>query len=162
MIKDLLENVFAPEEARKISKQLTALVKENEQGSQKELTQIQKALKEIDLKIDKLIDAVVNGVLDNNMVKQKMDNLKQEKAQLEFQLHKLQFDSYDWVDENKVYDFLMKSKENLLSEDNLLKRKVIETFVDKIKVYPNRIDSNLKVSMLPNPDADRGIVGQTV
>jgi site-specific DNA recombinase len=159
LIKDLLENVFAPEEAKKISKRLVDMVKEYDQESQKELVYIQKALTEANSKIEKLIDTVVDGIFDKSIIKDKMDKLKHEKAQLESRLHEIQFKSYDWVDEDKIYQFLMRSKENLLSGDNLLKRKVNETFIDKIKIYPNRIDSNIKVAMLSSPDTERGKTG---
>jgi len=59
---------------------------------------------------------------------------------------------------SKFYNFM--GMYRIVSEnDNTLKRKVIETFVDKIKIYPDRIDLNFKVCMTTNPSLERGKIG---
>lgn len=97
--------------------------------------------------------------LDKDIVKSKVDKLKQEKLMIESRLYELRLKNYDWLDESKIRAYILKSKKDLLSNDQILKRKVVETFVDKIKVYPDRIDLNFKVYMVTSPLLERGIVG---
>ena len=85
-----------------------------------------------------------------------MDKLKQEKSSIESSLYELKAKNYDWLDKNMVTKYILNFKQDLISDDDKLKRKVIETFVDKIKIYPERIDLNFKICMTTNPSLERG------
>lgn len=159
VIKELLKNVFSSESIKDISQQILEYAKNHNTENQNELIEVEKKLAATDSKIDKLIDAVADGTLDSNTVKSKMSTLKEEKLALEEKASRLQFKSYDWLDEEKVERYILKSKQDLLSNDDKLKRKVIETFVDKIKIYPDRIDLTFKICMTTNSQVERGLNG---
>lgn len=157
VIKELLTNVFSDASIKEISQKILDYAKKHSYNSKNELENTEKKLIEVNNKIDKLVDAVIEGILDKDIVKNKMDKLKQEKDLIESKLYELQVKSYDWLNEDKVTKYILKFKQDLISNDDNLKRKVIETFVDKIKICPDRIDLNFKICMTTNSQMERGL-----
>jgi hypothetical protein len=56
---------------------------------------------------------------------------KTRKAPIELKLYELQVKNYDWLDKKKATKYTLKFKQDLIYDNDILKRKVIETFVDK-------------------------------
>ncbi|KNY28993.1 hypothetical protein [Pseudobacteroides cellulosolvens] len=55
----------------------------------------------------------MEGTLDKNIVKTKMETLKEEKAKLESRSIELDIKTYEWLDEDKITKYILKSKEDL-------------------------------------------------
>lgn len=53
------------------------------------------------------------------------------------------------VDENMIRYFLIQSRENIDNEDVKIKRKVIETFLNKVVIFPEYIEVYLNIG-IPN------------
>ena len=157
VIKELLQNVFSMDAIKEISQKVLEYAANH--NSDTELAEAKDRLIDVNNRIEKLVDAVIEGILDKDIVKSKMNKLKEEKSLIESRMEELQIQNYDWLDAEKVTKYILKFKENLLSNDNTLKRKVVETFVDNIKIYPDRIDLNFKICMTTNPKVERDING---
>lgn len=89
-----------------------------------------------------------------------MKAYKAEKIQCESRLNELKLKEYSWINEEKVADYLRICRESLLSVDPKSQRKIIETFVDKIIIYPDRIDLSLKVDMKFETESDKAGGGE--
>lgn len=91
------------------------------------------------------------------MIDKRMKAYKAEKIQCESRLSELKLKEYSWINEEKVADYLRICREALLSGDPKAQRKIIETFVDKIIIYPDRIDTSLKINI--KFETERGKAG---
>ena len=153
VIDELMKNVFSDEAIKKIVPQLLEYAKTFGEESSKDLKTIQTKIKDIESKIDRLLDAIADGVADKFLTKQKMDKLKSEYDELKEieQFYKVR--TFDWATEDNIKNFLLHNKEMLLNVENEKKRAAVELFIHKIVIYHDRIDIDFKV------DVDRDNTG---
>lgn len=142
IVQRLKDEIFNNESIEKISNELAKLVTEYNSSHGNEIKETQKKVKDIEIKISKTFDMYFDDNIDKTLLASKTNELK-----LELQLQKeklifLETKDFSWTDESKIKLYLQHSKENLESEDKLRKRKVIEIFVDTIKIYSDRIETD--------------------
>jgi len=113
--------------------------------------------KDLSSKIERLIDAIEEGFGDKELISRRMKTYKEEMIQCENRLAELKAAEYSWLNSEKIINYLKHCRESLLSDDPNAKRKIIETFVDKIIIYPDRIDTSLKINI--KFETERGKVG---
>ncbi|ADL07220.1 hypothetical protein [Thermosediminibacter oceani] len=77
--------------------------------------------------------------------------------QCDNRLAELKAAKYSWLDSEKIINYLKHCKESPLSDNPKAKRKIIETFVDKIIIHPDRIDTSLKINI--KFETERGNLG---
>ena len=157
VIDEVLQRVFSKKAINEICTKMMKSVKELQKDYNNEVVYFEEKLAETTTKIDRLINAVLDGVIDKDMAKDRNDSLKLEKQQIELRLAELNAQNYDFVDKDKLYQYILSYRENLLSDDPLLKRKTVETFVENIKVYPDRINLILKIKVSDSMVEIRGI-----
>ncbi|MDI6601120.1 MAG: hypothetical protein QME46_04990 [Thermoanaerobacteraceae bacterium] len=59
---------------------------------------------------------------------------------------------YSWVTEETIINYFQKSKEILLTGEPEKKRDVIKNFVDRIIIYPDKINIVFKINLM---DSDK-------
>lgn len=96
-------------------------------------------LKQIQKKIDNIIDAISNGMFHISM-KEKMDNLEKEKASYESKIAnlKLKLKNNKNIDKQKIIDFLEQNK-SLKKKSLDMQKHIVQTFIKKVTVYEDHI-----------------------
>ena len=153
VIDELMKNVFSDEAMKKVIPQILKYAKTQGEESSNDLKAIQTKIKDVESKIDRLLDAIADGIADKLFAKQKMDKLKSEHDELKEMEQFYKIRTFDWATEENIKSFLLHNKEMLLNGENEKKRLVVELFTHKIIIYPDHIDLDLKV------DVDRDNVG---
>lgn len=147
VMDQLLNKIFEENMIHEITRKVLEYVRQFEAEKSGEIKYLERKIKDLEAKIERLIDAIAEGYGDKEMIDKRMKAYKAEKIQCESRLSELKLKEYSWINEEKVADYLRICREALLSGDPKAQRKIIETFVDKIIIYPDRIDLSLKVDM---------------
>jgi site-specific DNA recombinase len=156
VINELLNTVFSSAEIEEISDKIIEYAKNYSSEAADERAYIEDKIKEINNKVNKLLDAIEEGIADKEFTKQRMSQYKLESSQYQQRLSELSSTDYSWVNRENIAAYIQKSKEILLTGEPQEKRKVIETYVDKVIIYPDRIDIEFKINM----DSDIGGGGE--
>jgi len=157
VIDQLLNNIFSEHVIMDITKKILDYAQKYDIEKNEEINYLEQKRKDLSSKIERLIDAIEEGFGDKELISRRMKTYKEEMLQCENRVAELKATEYSWLDSEKIINYLKYCREALLSEDPKAKRKIIETFVDKIIIYPDRIDLSLKVDM--KFETERGKVG---
>ena len=139
--KDYIENyvVCAVKEFLKHNRQLKELSQAvadifNEYiGKDVVLNSLNAQMKEIDRQLNNLANAVANGIFSKT-TNQKLNELEQEKEDLEIKIARQKAKTITPLDADKVYNWFL-SFQNIDTTDKLACRRMIDMFVNKIVLY---------------------------
>ncbi len=144
--KDYIENyvVSVTKEFLKNNKQLKELsqmvadVFNDYIGKDVVLNSLNAQMSEIDRKLNNMANAIANGIFSKT-TNQKLNELEQEKENLEIKIAQQQAKSITPLDADKVYKWFL-SFQNIDISDKLACKRMIDMFVNKIVLYDGYFD----------------------
>lgn len=145
VIAQLKNNIFKDTAIEEITKLLFEKVNTLNTEYAQEQKYLQEQQKQVQSKINKTFDMFFDESIPKDILSQKTNELKKQLDDINERLEFIEHQDYSWLNEKKIKLFLEASRADLESDDPLTQRKVIETFVDKIKIYPDRIDCRFKI-----------------
>ena len=121
------------------------------------LNSLNAQMKEIDRQLNNLANAVANGIFSKT-TNQKLNELEQEKEDLEIKIARQKAKTITPLDADKVYNWFL-SFQNIDTTDKLACKRMIDMFVNKIVLYDdyfdiyfNTSDDESKNIKLDNPE----------
>jgi site-specific DNA recombinase len=105
----------------------------------------------IEARLNKLVDLYLDGSLDKSLYNSKSSELKTQLADIDLKIKDASRINLNMYSLDKISDFIRSY--DLDNADNETKVKLIQTFVDRVTVYPDKITVDIKIDM------DRGLGG---
>lgn len=129
-VDEFLEKISIPKAFHEWSiKQLRVWAKEESKQSTYRRSHIQKKYNENESKMDKLVDALVNGVVDESTYKESRTRYELEQKRLKDQLGDYEQNKVKWLDEaEKVFDLAREARSKFDKGDRETKRRVLKAF----------------------------------
>lgn len=152
VIEKLKEKIFNDKAIEQIAINLESKVKSLVSESEQKKKYLMEQEKQTQSKIDKAFDMYFGNLISKEQSAEKINELDEQLKDIKNRIEFIEQYDYSWVDKEKIITYLKVSKSNIESGKPSLQRKVIEVFVDKIKIYPDRIDSRFKIEV---PDSDK-------
>ena len=137
VVEQTVQYVLAPGRAEYIAK---AVVEEyNKEFSDSRIEEYERALKQIDNELDKLIDALIETPkVAHAKIHARMETLDTQKADLETDLAKLRVANEIQISEKEVLAWLRQFAKGDPSDIDY-RRRIIDTFINSIYVYDDKI-----------------------
>jgi site-specific DNA recombinase len=145
VIRELKERVFSDAAIEAMVPKILEEVKKRTAGQASEREGIKAKMKDVQTKISRLLDMIEDGSADPD-VKERLAARRDELNKLRDRELNLQDKGELRFTDKMVRDYLASFRANLESEDPALKRKALETFVQRIEVYPDRVDLRFKIA----------------
>jgi hypothetical protein len=145
--EQLLKHIFSDEAIEKITAYVLEYIENQAQNKDSEFEKFKKRENELNSKLNKLLDMYLENKITKSMFEEKSEEITKELKEIKSKLVQIQYQDYNWIDEEKIQGYLLASKMWLMSDDVELQRKVIDVFVDKIYIYPDRIELYLNTEM---------------
>ena len=144
--KDYIENyvVCATKEFLKHNKQLKKLsqmvadVFNDYIGKDVVINSLNAQMTEIERQLSNMANAIANGIFSKT-TNQKLNELEQEKENLEIKIAQQKAKSISTLDANKVYKWFL-SFQNIDTTDKLACKRMIDMFVNKVVLYDDYFD----------------------
>ena len=144
VINAVREHIFTGIQLDIITDKVYSYLNENFKVSSKELNKINIELEKLQKKSNKLLDHNLNGIISDYEFKTKKEEIDMEILRLKNKKIKYKAPS-DFLDKPKIKNHLIELGKNLDSKDEFLIKNVLETFVEKIVVYRDKISLNLRI-----------------
>lgn len=96
-------------------------------------------------KLDKLLELYLSDSLDKTQLEIKSEQIKKELDHIEYNINLIKFNNSNF-DENSIKNFLMENKNKLHDKSYIVKRQLVESFVDRIVIMKDSIEIFLKIS----------------
>lgn len=159
VLGELEKHFFAPEKKEELAKELVMLAQERDKKEAEEEKELRKELAEVEGKIRSIVTAVENGA-NWKPFAERMKELSNRKEDIEARLGSLSR-PFKTVTEDKVLKYLSSLKLSSLSAlDDIRKQKLVEEYVHEVKVYRDRIEVVLKITLPPSPGTDKFGAGE--
>lgn len=107
----------------------------------------------LEAKINKLVDLMLEDTLPLDVLKARLDPLKQELADIEQIIKIQQYNASNVITEEKVRNFLDTTLNQLERSDDLIKKTIAEQFIDSIII--NKQEVKIKIMVSPNFIGDK-------
>lgn len=122
-----------------------------------ELILVRTKMKETERKLSRLLDAIEEGIASPD-VKERISNRRQDLDDLLEREVFLLSQPEAGISEEEIKSYLVSFRGGLDSQDPEIKRKTIETFVEKVMVFPDRFESHFKIDKVwDRVGGDKGI-----
>jgi len=137
----------------KIASDLQKKFAEFDKGKDKEIKKLNKQKADLKTKVDKLLNMCLDGVINETVYKEKSYSVNLQYADICDRIDYLELKDYNSYDKSMIESMLYSYLEKLEDSNDKVKRKVIETFVDKVIIEPDRILLEFKFD--PTNGSDR-------
>ena len=161
VINILNQKLFTEKAMLNLSKKIIESLSSYNSDHLKENGYLTNQLKKHESKKDRIFDLYTEGRIDKNDFSQKIKPIEDELAILRSRKAEMEIHDYSWVSKEKIMLYLYAMKENLNSGEHDKQRKVIETFVEKIIIYNDRIEAFFKIDSLFHSDDNTGVKQDT-
>lgn len=155
VIEALKENIFTPAQMNIISDRVYNYLKDNYLNTQKEVVKIKKEIEKLQLQKDKILNYNLNGVLNDEEYIKKKTLFDEEILNYKENLVKLEFDT-EFLNRDKVFKYLEKLAKKIESSDMTILQNIIFTFIEKIILFKDTIQINLRLFPLDEKIAKVG------
>lgn len=164
--KDLLEkfvldsirdNILTPAKIDELSAKVSEHIEKYCNESKSEIIRLKNLIKETQTRIDKMLDAFLDGAMPKSMLSEKSHKLQADLNLYNEQLIEIETNSYSSFDVEKIKAFL--SSFHINSDDEKEQRKAIETFVHKIIISKESIEVLMTLDPLHPVFTDSDRVG---
>ncbi|MBN7575447.1 MULTISPECIES: recombinase family protein [Clostridium] len=154
VIDDLYNNIFSDSAIENIVPDIFSFISEQNKIINEDIKIYKKELANIQTKIDNMLDAIANGFYNSSM-KEKSDQLETRKTTLLIRINEAEREAkLNSPTEDMIKKYLKKDSD--IKEKSLEnKKKVIQTHVQKITVYEDRITTDTIVSLIGGGDGCR-------
>ena len=142
VFKIIKDEIFRPNKIKYLSKEVEAQIKESNKlynSTQKKLTNKIKYLNE---KKNKLLDIFLDALISKEEYNNKNHEIEKELHYLESELNNLTYN--EQISRKEIEKYLKDLSEKFEQKNDDLKRNIIETFVDKVLIYKDRIEVRLQ------------------
>ena len=136
--------IFQERQIEIITNKVWDYIKNNLEHSEKGLVEINSKIKSLENKNNKLIDMNLDGLISEIEFKNKKREIDFAISELVSEKSKYSFNS-DFMDKNKIKNHLIELGKNLNSKDDLLIKNILDTFIQEIIVYNDKITINLRL-----------------
>ena len=136
--------IFQERQIEIITNKVWDYIKNNLEHSEKGLVEINSKIKSLENKNNKLIDMSLDGLINEIEFKNKKREIDFAISELVSEKTKYNFNS-DFMDKNKIKNHLIELGKNLNSKDDLLIKNILDTFIQEIIVYNDKITINLRL-----------------
>ena len=150
--------IFQERQIEIITNKVWDYIKNNLEHSEKGLVEINSKIKSLENKNNKLIDMSLDGLINEIEFKNKKREIDLAISELVSEKAKYNFNS-DFMDKNKIKNHLIELGKNLNSKDDLLIKNILDTFIQEIIVYNDKITINLRLfprNAIANDGGDDG------
>lgn len=154
VLKEIKENIFKDELINEIAHKILDYIKTKTVDNKKDLKRISDLAKETKIKIDKLLDAYLDGAVNKSVLAEKTNKLKADLDMYNEQIVDLQETDYDYLNEKKIKAFYLDFKSKLEGGNEKDLRSIIELFVHKVILNKTEIKVTLKFDSLLNIKVD--------
>ena len=136
--------IFQERQIEIITNKVWDYIKNNLEHSEKGLVEINSKIKSLENKNNKLIDMSLDGLINEIEFKNKKREIDFAISELVSEKAKYNFNS-DFMDKDKIKNHLVELGKNLHSKDDLLIKNILDTFIQEIIVYNDKITINLRL-----------------
>ena len=136
--------IFQERQIEIITNKVWDYIKNNLEHSEKGLVEINSKIKSLENKNNKLIDMSLDGLINEIEFKNKKREIDFAISELVSEKAKYNFNS-DFMDKDKIKNHLIELGKNLNSKDDLLIKNILDTFIQEIIVYNDKITINLRL-----------------
>ena len=136
--------IFQERQIEIITNKVWDYIKNNLEHSEKGLVEINSKIKSLENKNNKLIDMSLDGLINEIEFKNKKREIDFAISELVSEKSKYNFNS-DFMDKDKIKNHLVELGKNLNSKDDLLIKNILDTFIQEIIVYNDKITINLRL-----------------
>ena len=150
--------IFQERQIEIITNKVWDYIKNNLEHSEKGLVEINSKIKSLENKNNKLIDMSLDGLISEIEFKNKKREIDFAISELVSEKSKYNFNS-DFMDKNKIKNHLIELGKNLNSKDDFLIKNILDTFIQEIIVYNDKIIINLRLfprNVIANDGGDDG------
>lgn len=158
VINAVKKYIFQESQLEVITNKIWEYVKNNLEYSEKGLIEINSKIKSLENKNNKLIDMSLDGLISEIEFKNKKREIDFAISELVSEKSKYNFNS-DFMDKNKIKNHLIELGKNLNSKDDFLIKNILDTFIQEIIVYNDKIIINLRLfprNVIANDGGDDG------
>ena len=136
--------IFQERQIEIITNKVWDYIKNNLEHSEKGLVEINSKIKSLENKNNKLIDMSLDGLINEIEFKNKKKEIDFAISELVSEKAKYNFNS-DFMNKDKIKNHLVELGKNLNSKDDLLIKNILDTFIQEIIVYNDKITINLRL-----------------
>lgn len=144
VIRELKDRIFSDTAIEALVPIILSEIKKREAESLPEKETLKKNIKDAQTKINRLIDMIEDGSAGPD-IKDRIEARRSELNALREREQALLNNADLHYTPAMVKKFLLAFRENLKSENPDLKRKALETFVERVEVYSDRVDFRFKI-----------------
>ena len=144
VINSVKTYIFQERQIEIITNKVWDYIKNNLEHSEKGLVEINSKIKSLENKNNKLIDMSLDGLINEIEFKNKKREIDFAISELVSEKVKYNFNS-DFMDKDKIKNHLVELGKNLHSKDDLLIKNILDTFIQEIIVYNDKITINLRL-----------------
>ena len=144
VINSVKTYIFQERQIEIITNKVWDYIKNNLEHSEKGLVEINSKIKSLENKNNKLIDMSLDGLINEIEFKNKKREIDFAISELVSEKAKYNFNS-DFMDKDKIKNHLVELGKNLNSKDDLLIKNILDTFIQEIIVYNDKITINLRL-----------------
>lgn len=122
--------------------------------------ELRKSLEEVNAKYDRLLDAYIDTTFDKRILDDKSNKLKKEAEHINTRLLELNVSDFEELDHKRIQSYLLDMRDKLNDADDIVKRSIIDGFIDKIIIYPDEVKVIYKIDPLNTTrSATQGSIG---
>ncbi|UYO64369.1 recombinase family protein [Acetobacterium wieringae] len=147
VIQQLEDEIFSPEAIDRMADLILNYSKKIKSSADVDLNNLQKELKALDKQINNIVDAIANGMFHESM-KVKMDSLEKQKSDIIASIEQIEMatqkSSYS---KKEIEDYFLKDA-NIREKSPEDQKKIIQTYIERIDVYEDRIDIKNIVTLI--------------
>ncbi|WP_083485789.1 recombinase family protein [Alicyclobacillus ferrooxydans] len=148
IMKKLVNTVFSDEALRKITDRVQELYQEQREESQDNLLPLKTELAELDRKMNNWIEAIGEGLLDKNILAEKIREATLRKTVLQSELNRAELMQKESTIDSEAVLGVMHAKKNLLfSTDEEEKKQVIREFVESVTLIDNQESDRFDIAL---------------
>lgn len=158
VINAVKTHIFHDNQIRIITNKVWDYIKSNINYSEKGLAVINSKIKSLENKNDKLINMSLDGLISEFEFKNKKREIDFAISELISEKAKYNFNS-DFMDKEKIKNHLIELGKNLNSKDEFLIKNILDTFIQEIIIYNDRITIKLRLfprNAIANDGGDDG------
>lgn len=149
VISYLIQHLFSDELIESIVNRVMELYEKERKNFVQDTSAIDQELAQLRRKIDNWIEAIGDGIVDRDVIGEKIREANQRKLILETELARIKVINRESnLSREAVREIMLKNKNALLSSDEEDKKRVLQEFVDQITVMPSKSidDYEIKVT----------------
>ena len=145
VLEKIAEHILSDKAIETILSTLTKKIKDKSKTSDRDIKKLEKEEKELNEKIDRFLDLYGDGKISKARLNEKTENLEKVLATVRLELNQLKNLNGTKIDLTAVRAFLLKYRTDVENAPVETKKALIDTFVEKVIIEPDKVTLTLKV-----------------